>query len=690
MMDEHWQHRIEKLEEEVKSLKAEISKMKQVQSNKQMEKVMEEQSPKTSKSILDTRKKPVVKPQVKESEYQKAPKKTFEEQLIGILPKVFMLIFVLGVLWGLKLMSDYGMLGNQMKVLLAYCTSIAIGALALFLEKKGKSSRTIHLALYSGSFTIGILATAAAVLIYDVMTTTVALWIALVYIGYGIALCIRKGNEGLTIFVMFTSLLLPYLLEYMSFNALVIVGFIVLLYVAIQYAIIKHRQYIALYVTTLFVGLSIFILYEMSEVTSETYAYGAFVAIITFFVSWIFMKKEEKRLTLHCNLLYSYGIAGITALQVFEQLTVDKMILFFFMTVFLVGTVLWEKKRGIHYAVDIFAALVIISVINMILASKMDDDWRLILLYISGTIGFILAIRLEAKTMKITNIALLFLTALFVFLLQNVYQPMKILTHIIAILSMVICIFYNERTTKQVKISLQKIIWPDIVRIVTYIFILIFVIKLENEYTLETLGEYYLTYTFIALSSIVALVAPLKIVRSTLPMVLFGLLIICTLLVWLSTNISQPLLVQMATRFIYLAIWMALLLDVYYKGAIYQRYKKWLALYYEKLLIGGWLIILLNLWSFAHFLYSTSEIERYMLIIITTGLLFALSVTFIFQGRKNGWQLMLKSGFTLLMLAIGKLILADLSNLDLSIRAIVFITIGALGLVLSNRLLKKL
>ena len=690
MMDVHWQHRIEKLEEEVKSLKAEISKMKQVQSNKQMEKVMEEQSQKTSKSILDTRKKPVVKPQVKETEYQKAPKKTFEEQLIGILPKVFMLIFVLGVLWGLKLMSDYGMLGNQMKVLLAYCTSIAIGALALFLEKKGKSSRTIHLALYSGSFTIGILATAAAVLIYDVMTTTVALWIALVYIGYGIALCIRKGNEGLTIFVMFTSLLLPYLLEYMSFNALVIVGFIVLLYVAIQYAIIKHRQYIALYVTTLFVGLSIFILYEMSEVTSETYAYGAFVAIITFFVSWIFMKKEEKKLTLHCNLLYSYGIAGITALQVFEQLTVDKMILFFFMTVFLVGTVLWEKKRGIHYAVDIFAALVIISVINMILASKMDDDWRLILLFISGTIGFILAIRLEAKTMKITNIALLFLTALFVFLLQNVYQPMKISTHIIAILSMVICIFYNERTTKQVKISLQKIIWPDIVRIVTYVFILIFVIKLENEYTLETFGEYYLTYTFIALSSIVALVAPLKIVRSTLPMVLFGLLIICTLLVWLSTNISQPLLVQMATRFIYLAIWMALLLDVYYKGAIYQRYKKWLALYYEKLLIGGWLIILLNLWSFAHFLYSTSEIERYMLIIITTGLLFALSVIFIFQGRKNGWQLMLKSGFTLLMLAIGKLILADLSNLDLSIRAIVFITIGALGLVLSNRLLKKL
>jgi len=59
MMDVHWQHRIEKLEEEVKSLKAEISKMKQVQSNKQMEKVIDEQSPKTSKSILDTRKKPV-------------------------------------------------------------------------------------------------------------------------------------------------------------------------------------------------------------------------------------------------------------------------------------------------------------------------------------------------------------------------------------------------------------------------------------------------------------------------------------------------------------------------------------------------------------------------------------------------------------------------------------------------------
>ena len=77
----------------------------------------------------------------------------------------------------------------------------------------------MHTALYGGSFAVGVLATAAAVLIYGVISTTAALFIALAYIIYGIFLCYWKGSEGLTVFVMFTSLLLPYLLEYMEFDS---------------------------------------------------------------------------------------------------------------------------------------------------------------------------------------------------------------------------------------------------------------------------------------------------------------------------------------------------------------------------------------------------------------------------------------------------------------------------------------
>ena len=37
------------------------------------------------------------------------------------LPKVFMVILVLGVLWGLKLVSDYGYLSNEVKIYPRLC-----------------------------------------------------------------------------------------------------------------------------------------------------------------------------------------------------------------------------------------------------------------------------------------------------------------------------------------------------------------------------------------------------------------------------------------------------------------------------------------------------------------------------------------------------------------------------------------
>ena len=72
-----------------------------------------------------------------------------------------MVILVLGVLWGLKLISDYGYLSDSVKILLAYALSIGLIVLPYILEKKQKSSQAIIISLYGGAFIIGILTTAA-------------------------------------------------------------------------------------------------------------------------------------------------------------------------------------------------------------------------------------------------------------------------------------------------------------------------------------------------------------------------------------------------------------------------------------------------------------------------------------------------------------------------------------------------
>ena len=121
-----------------------------------------------------------------------------------------------------KLVSDYGFLSDSIKILLGFVLSIGLGICAFIMEKKQKGSRVVALSLYGGAFIVGILSTSAGAILYDVLGLYMALIVALIYIVYGVAISYIKGNEALTVLVVFTSLLLPYLLEYMEFNMMII------------------------------------------------------------------------------------------------------------------------------------------------------------------------------------------------------------------------------------------------------------------------------------------------------------------------------------------------------------------------------------------------------------------------------------------------------------------------------------
>ena len=235
---------------------------------------------------------------------------------------------------------------------------------------------------------------------------------------------------------------------------------------------------------------------------------------------------------------------------------------------------------------------------------------------------------------------------------------------------------------------MEKVYWSEVTRIATYWILVLFIAKLDTFYITEDYTLYF-TLSFIALSCVAALLAPQKVVGIALPALLLGIMSFCTLVVWMSISIYEGVLLQTAMHLIYIAVWGALVLDLYYKGMIYRRYEKHLNPRFELLLIVGWLIMLVNLWNMAYFILEIGLIPEFVYVIFTTCLLFACAVSFIMLGRKQKMESMLKTGFVLLIIAIGKLIFIDLSSLDLLVRAIVFLVIGAIGLLLSNRLLKK-
>lgn len=81
---------------------------------------------------------------------QMKPKKSLEETFLNTLPKIFMVILVLGVLWALKLVSDYGYLSETWKIVGGYVLAILLGVAAYVLEgRRGKADALMYAGICS-------------------------------------------------------------------------------------------------------------------------------------------------------------------------------------------------------------------------------------------------------------------------------------------------------------------------------------------------------------------------------------------------------------------------------------------------------------------------------------------------------------------------------------------------------------
>lgn len=184
--------RIATLERELHTLRTEMQHLKEHVKFEQIVPIKKE----VAKTIVPP-KQPIQKEPsiVQEKIVPKKEERSLEETFTRALPRIFMVILALGVLWGLKLVSDYGFLSDSVKIIGGFALSTGLGICAFMMGKKQKGSRVVALSLYGGAFIVGILVTAAGAILYDVLNLYVALMLALVYIVYGVLISYVKGNE---------------------------------------------------------------------------------------------------------------------------------------------------------------------------------------------------------------------------------------------------------------------------------------------------------------------------------------------------------------------------------------------------------------------------------------------------------------------------------------------------------------
>lgn len=688
------ERRIAKLEEEMADLRQELSLLKGSQSAEKIntldarQSMIKQSEPIKPKPVLESRPIPT---KVTEKEVQ--PQPSMEERVMWALPKVFMVILVMGVLWGLKLVSDYGYLSNGVKIILAYALSVGLAVIAYALERRKVGSTAITISLYGGAFIVGILTTAASAILYEIIGLTPALGITLLYIAYGIAISYLKKNEALTVFVAFTSLLLPYLLEYMDFSAVIILLFVIVLFAALQWVIYQHKQKLALYIATFFSVLAVSVVAFMNSDQQVVFALGLIAILAIYYAIWCLLyNAQSKWKPLHIGVQFSLGSFSLLLLNLIIRSLENGEMLILILIVLFGALAFYSYRQKWQEVLDSAVTLAFITFCNMILLlnipNKVDD-----LLYpLIAFAGVMMSLRIRASIMKVVTSLSLVMTFTLNFFFHEP-SPFFSIDHLSLFMPIIyfIIIYLYARRPKETLSPFEKVMKDlyviDILAVVTTGYFLAYISKLDTVYFAATNDIPYMVCIVLAALFTGSLFVEETYKGRALTPVLGAFFLLVSLMI--GTRLSMLESFNSITRLIYIAVIVAIIVDVLVKGIIYRLYEDRLGKYVDAIVSGGVVLTMISIWGLIHQFTYNNVLDWKLSIALATITLFLTASVSLWISSTHHLKTLRTTGFIILVIAFIKLIFFDLAALDLLIRAILFITIGGIGMLLSGRLLRK-
>ncbi|MGN7477459.1 DUF2339 domain-containing protein [Solibacillus silvestris] len=686
--DSEMLERIAALERELRTLRAEVQHLKEHATIGQIATIKKE----APKAIVQP--KPLVQKDPSAVHEKTAPKKekrSLEETFTRALPRIFMVILVLGILWGLKLVSDYGFLSDSVKIIAGFALSIGLGICAFLMEKKQKGSRVVALSLYGGAFIVGILVTAAGAILYDVLHLYVALIVALAYIVYGVLISYVKGNEALTALVVLTSLLLPYLLEYMKFSALIIGIFVLLLFAVVQVVIWKHAQRKALYIGMAFSVLALGIVSAFHSGHAVFFAFSA-VALYSIFTG-SFLHLYSSKSKRNASMLFSFTVIVLSLVNVMLlQKEATLVIVLIVLLGILASSLYIAFKRGDRLLIDMFGTLCAIAILNIIAQLNISSEVMLLLMILVSFAGLTLALKHAIVFMKWVQGITFSMLSLFV-LMFYIVQPFFSIEHltIVLVIVMLVALYWILRQYKRTPVDNKNRLLglEDFYPCLLYMVALLYIWKLDWAYMPLHFTSYFV-FSAIAIGFTAVLIGSRALIGRLLPVLAAGIYGFAALVllstIWID---EQAVTVALIIRILYIAIFWMIVADLWKHGRIFKNHETLFARYTEQITLAGMFVSIVWFFNATHFMNFHELINWSTAVIFNTVSIFLIACLSLFLAAKRNYRQLKLVGIVLLFFGIIKMIFFDLSALDILIRSILFILIGAVGLVISNKLLSK-
>jgi len=229
----------------------------------------------------------------------------------------------------------------------------------------------------------------------------------------------------------------------------------------------------------------------------------------------------------------------------------------------------------------------------------------------------------------------------------------------------------------------------DIYPSLLYLVGLLYIWKLDWAYMPQHYTT-FLAFSVIAFAFAAVLIIKRDIAGQLLPWLAAGVFGIAGLVllstVWVD---DRTVIVALIVRILYFAILWAIIADSWEQGWIYKNYKTFFSRYTEQLTIASMIISIIWIFSITNFMNFHDLINWSSAVILNTVFIFIFACLALFLAARRNYSNLKMVGIGLLFFGIIKMIFFDLSELDILIRSISFIIIGAIGLVISNKLLGK-
>ncbi len=255
-------------------------------------------------------------------------------------------------------------------------------------------------------------------------------------------------------------------------------------------------------------------------------------------------------------------------------------------------------------------------------------------------------------------------------------------------------IYVYARRPKETLTSFEKFMkemcMVDVVAVITAGYFLAYIAKLDVTYFAGAGNIPHVMCIILALLFVGSLLVPTKYKGRALTPVLSVFCIFFTIMLEvIPYNMQGVEWLNLVTRIVYIAVIVAIIIDLLMRGRIYQIYQEQIEKLLDQIVSAGVVLTMISVCGLIFQFSYNSLLDWKLGIAFSTITLFITASISLWLSTIRHLRTLRITGFATLVFAFIKLIFFDLSALDLLIGAVLFITIGGIGLLLSGRLLRK-